>query len=72
MKKKKILEQALEELKLDSKLNQKLIDSNLLIIQDVWQMKKSDLKKLGITDSEINQITIKLQLFGLDLNKKIY
>lgn len=33
---------------------------------------KKDLKKMNFEDREIQQIIIKLQLVGIDLNKKIY
>jgi hypothetical protein len=39
---------------------------------DVWASNRKSLKALGLRDMEIKQIIIKLQLLGLDLNKKIY
>lgn len=33
---------------------------------------KKDLKKMNFEDREIQQTIIKLQLVGIDLNKKIY
>lgn len=41
-------------------------------IEDVWHLKKTELKNMGVEDGQINQIRIKLQLMGLDLNKKVY
>lgn len=35
-------------------------------------IKKKRFKKMNLTDKEINYISIKLQLKGIDLNKKIY
>ena len=35
-------------------------------------IKEKDLKKMNLTDKEINYISIKLQLKGIDLNKKKY
>ena len=72
MKKKKALEKAIEELALDSKVLKILKDNNINTVEDIWVLKRKDLKDFGIKDSDITQITIKLQLYGLDLNKKIY
>ena len=72
MKKKKALEKAIEELELDSKVLKILKENNINTVEDIWVLKRKDLKDFGIKDSDITQITIKLQLYGLDLNKKIY
>lgn len=72
MKKDKVLEKNILELELSTKVNKVLVDNEIIKIRDLWQMKRKDLKDLKISDSDINQITIKLQLVGLDLNKKIY
>lgn len=72
MKKKKALEKAIEELALDSKILKILKDNNINTVEDIWVLKRKNLKDFGIKDSDITQITIKLQLYGLDLNKKIY
>ena len=45
------------------------IDNN--IINDLWKLNRHELKQLGLTDQQINQIIIRLQLIGLDLNKKV-
>lgn len=67
-----ILEKNIEELQLSSKVLNKLKEHNIVIIKDLWKMKRKELKQLGLTDSEISQIIIKLQLNAIDLNKKIY
>ena len=72
MKKKKALEKAIEELALDSKVLKILKDNNINTVEDIWVLKRQNLKAFGLKDSDITQITIKLQLYGLDLNKKIY
>lgn len=59
-------------LNLSSSLTKKLKSLNLNIINDIWILKRKDLKEKGLTDSEIKSIIISLQLEGLDLNKKIY
>ena len=59
------------ELNLSDKLNKKLNSLGLIVINDIWVLKRKDLKEKGLTDSEIKSIIIALQLKGLDLNKKI-
>ena len=72
MRKKLLLEKEIEELNLDSKITKILKENNIIFIKDVWILKRQDLKKMSLTDSDITQVSIKLQLYGLDLNKKIY
>ena len=72
MKKKKILEKTIEELELNDKVLKVLKENNINLVEELWVLKRKDLKDFGIKDSDITQITIKLQLYGLDLNKKIY
>ena len=72
MRKKMLLEKEIEELNLDDKTTNLLKDNNIIFVKDVWILKRQDLKKMSFTDSDITQISIKLQLYGLDLNKKIY
>ena len=72
MKKKKILEKGIEELSLDTKALKLLKENNIITVEDLWTKKRKDLKELSFTDSEITNIAIKLQLYCLDLNKKIY
>ena len=72
MKKKKILEKGIEELSLDTKALKLLKENDIITVEDLWRKKRKDLKELNFSDSEITTIAIKLQLYGLDLNKKIY
>ncbi len=72
MKKKKILEKGIEELSLDTKALKLLKENDIITVEDLWSKKRKDLKELNFSDSEITNIAIKLQLYGLDLNKKIY
>ena len=72
MKKKKVLEKDICELQLTSKVFDVLKENSINTVEDLWILKRQDLKNLKLSDSDINQITIKLQLVGLDLNKKIY
>ena len=66
------LEKPIEELDINTKLAEKLKSNNLIFVKDIWMLKRKDLKNIQLSDSEINQIIIKLQLHGCDLNKKIY
>ena len=70
--KKACLEKDISELGLNEKVRKILEQKNLNQIKDIWNLKRQDLKKLGLNDSEIHQIIVKLQLFGIDLNKKLY
>ena len=57
-------------LKLEKDLIKRLEDNNIIIVKDLWQMKRQELKDLGFNNKDINELIIKLQLSGLDLNKK--
>ncbi len=59
-------------LELDPKINKILKDNDIKTIGDLWVLNKKRLKDLGLIDADIKLISIKLQLLGLDLNKKIY
>lgn len=62
----------LSSLELDSAIIEKLNKNNIIEVNDLWKLKRKNLKQLGLTDTEIKHITIKLQLHSIDLNKKIY
>lgn len=62
----------ISSLSLSKELVNKLKDKGINYIEDVWVLKRADLKTLGISNDEINNIIISLQLIGLDLNKKKY
>lgn len=49
-----------------------LKDNGINLIGDLYRLSRKDLKVFGYKDSEINLISIKLQLLGLDLNGKKY
>lgn len=66
------LDKDVSELELSSNLTEKLLNGKVFIIRDLWQKKRKDLKDMGLVDVEINQIMIKMQLHGLDLNRKVY
>lgn len=66
------VEDSLVKLEIDKKLIEKLEDKNIKTINDLWLLTRKELKILDFSDSEINHIRIKMQLWGLDLNKKMY
>lgn len=66
------LEKEIGILDLDSSVNKILKEKNIVTIADLWEMNRKKLKDLGLKDTDIKQITIKLQLLGLDLNKRVY
>lgn len=68
----KYLDNPIEDLNIKDSITKKLKSNNILIIKDIWYLKRKDLKNLNFSDNEINQIIIKLQLKGIDLNKKVY
>lgn len=70
--KNKYLNKNIEFLNLENNILLKLKENNINTIEEIWKTNRKSLKKNGLTDSEINQIAIKLQLLSLDLNKKIY
>ena len=67
-----VLEKEIKTLGLSNSINKKLNDSNIILIKDLWVYNRQSLKKIGFTDREIQSIIIKLQLIGLDLNKRKY
>ena len=66
------LEKDIDALKLESNTLKLLRANNINFIQDVWVLKRKDLKSIGLKDSDINTLVVKMQLFGLDINKKVY
>jgi len=68
----KNLENNIETLSLECKIIEKLHNLNLNTVNDLWKSKRIYLKENGLTDNEINQIKIKLQLLSIDLNNKVY
>ena len=70
--KNKILNSDISILGLDNKINEKLRSNELNLVNEIWSLGRKELKNFELSDSEINQIIIKLQLNGVDLNRKIY
>lgn len=63
---------SLDALKIDIDIIKKLNKHNIYKLKDLWNLKRTQLKELGLTALEIKHLTIKLQLHGIDLNNKIY
>lgn len=70
--KKRVLDNKIESLDLSDSIINKLHNLNINLIYDLWQSKRAFLKENGLSDVEICQIKIKLQLHGIDLNSKVY
>lgn len=67
-----VLNNNIKVLNLESNILDKLKDNSISTIDQLYKFNRKELKKINLKDSEINQIIIKLQLMGLDLNKKKY
>ena len=59
-------------LELESDVLKVLKDNDINTVGDVWVLNSKKLKAMGLKDSDIKQVIIKLQLLGLDLNKRMY
>jgi DNA-directed RNA polymerase alpha subunit len=67
-----MLDKDIKSLELEQSLIDKLRLNNINKIGELHKLRRPMLKNMGVTDSEINRIIIKLQLLGLDLNSKLY
>jgi len=67
-----LIDSSISKLNIDNQIITKLKSNNILKIKDLWNLKRKELKQLGLTDQEIKHIVIKLQLHSIDLNKKVY
>lgn len=63
---------SINNLSLSKEIVNKLKSNNLNYIEDVWILKRINLKNMEFNNDEIKEIIISLQLNGLDLNKKKY
>ena len=70
--KSKILDNEIEFLSLNDNITNILKSNNINYVKDLWVLARKDLKNMDISDRDIQGIIIKLQLKGLDLNKKKY
>lgn len=60
----------LKDLDFEKVILDKLSLNNIDSIEKLWEMNRKELKSMEFTYEEINKIAIKLQLRGLDLNRK--
>lgn len=67
-----VVEESINKLGIDNNIKEKLENINIKLIKDLWVLKRKELKNMNFNDSEINHIRIKMQLLGLDLDKKKY
>lgn len=68
----KYLDEEIKVLDLDKEVVDILINNEIKTVNDLWCLNRKKLKELGVKDADIKQVIIKLQLIGLDLNKKVY
>lgn len=61
---------SLNDLNLDKSIINKLLNNNIESLDKLWTLNRKKLKELNFNYNEINAIAIKLQLNGLDFNKK--
>lgn len=71
-RKNEYVESNIDILDLDNEITKIFKDNEIITVGQVWVQTRKSLKTLGLKDSDIKQVIIKLQLLGLDLNKKIY
>lgn len=60
----------LKDLDFEKVILDKLSLNNIDSIEKLLGMNRKELKSMGFTYEEVNKIAIKLQLRGLDLNRK--
>ncbi len=66
------LKESVSTLKLSSDIIEKMVQNKIETIEDLWKKNRKELKQLGFTDSEIHKIVICLELYGIDLGKRIW
>lgn len=66
------LKKEIKDLELDDKAIKILNENSIFFIEDLWPLGRKDLKELGLVNKQINDIIIKMQLNGFDLNKRMY
>lgn len=65
-----LLDQDISYLNLNPKIINILKGNDILSVYDLWIQNRKNLKKINLNDQEIKEIIIKLELHGIDLNKK--
>ena len=72
MNKEVVFNDSIDKLEISGELLVNLFNNGICLIKDLWNLSRKDLKKMNFSDGDINQIMIKMQLHGIDLNRKIY
>lgn len=68
----KYIDKDISILGLDDNIACLLTKNEIRTVNDLWLKTKKYLKNYGLKDKDIKCVSIKLQLIGLDLNKKMY
>lgn len=71
-KENKYISKDISILELDDNIDSLLKANEIKTVNDLWLKTKKELKSCGLNDKDIKYVSIKLQLIGLDLNKKMY
>ncbi len=58
-------------LNLSNNISKVLKQHNILKVNDLWSKNRRNLKEIGMNDKDIKEIVIKLELNGLELNKRL-
>lgn len=66
------LDKRIDILDLNKNVKEVLKSNNINTIKELWILNKNDLKDIGLSSTDINHIKVKLELIGIDLNKKVY
>ncbi len=66
------LDEKIDQLNLSTEYILLLEKNQIFLIKDLWLKSRKDLKELHFTDEQIKYLSIKLQLWGLDLGGKMY
>lgn len=67
-----VVNKTIDNLNIDSSIVDILNKNNIMFIKDLWKLNRKDLKNLKLSDNQVNQIIIKMQLNGIDLSNKTY
>lgn len=62
----------INSLNLNKDIINKLYIHKVYLIKELWQTTRSELRTFELTNKDISEVVIRLQLLGLDLNKKLY
>lgn len=65
------LDKDITYLNLNQNISMVLKNNNIHNVNDLWLTNRKSLKEIGLRDNQIKEIIIKLELNGLDLNKRI-